>query len=66
MLAGQGLKLSQDAVGGTGQHGRVQGFLGTEVLEDHRLADPDPVPLEYSIERLTCAVVSRLDAVMVG
>jgi hypothetical protein len=25
-----------------------------------------PVPLEYSIERLTCAVASRLDAVMVG
>jgi hypothetical protein len=24
------------------------------------------VPLEYSIERLTCAVASRLDAVMVG
>jgi len=24
------------------------------------------VPLEYSIEWLTCAVASRLDAVMVG
>jgi hypothetical protein len=26
----------------------------------------DPVPLEYSIELLTCVVASRLDAVMVG
>jgi hypothetical protein len=26
----------------------------------------DPVPLEYSIEQLTCAVASRLDAGMVG
>ena len=26
----------------------------------------EPVPLEYSIEWLTCAVASRLDAVMVG
>ena len=26
----------------------------------------DPVPLEYSIEWLTCAVASRFDAVMVG
>jgi hypothetical protein len=26
----------------------------------------NPVPLEYSIEWLTCAVASRLDAVMVG
>jgi hypothetical protein len=25
-----------------------------------------PVPLEYSIEQLTCAVASRLDAGMVG
>jgi hypothetical protein len=25
-----------------------------------------PVPLEYSIEWLTCAVASRFDAVMVG
>src|ERR1019366_6840724 len=25
-----------------------------------------PVPLEYSIERLTCAIASRLDLVMVG
>ena len=26
----------------------------------------DPVPPEYSIERLTCAIASRLDVVMVG
>jgi hypothetical protein len=26
----------------------------------------DPVPLEYSIEWLTCAIASRLDVVMVG
>jgi len=26
----------------------------------------NPVPLEYSIEQLTCAVASRLDAGMVG
>lgn len=37
-----------------------------------KCAGPRPVgtrvlcPLEYSIERLTCAVASRLDAVMVG
>jgi hypothetical protein len=32
------------------------------------LVDPvdDPVPLEYSIEWLTCAIASRLDVVMVG
>jgi hypothetical protein len=27
---------------------------------------PDPVPLEYSIERLACALFSIVDAVMVG
>ena len=27
---------------------------------------PNPVPLEYSIEWLTCAVASKADAVMVG
>ena len=30
------------------------------------IGDGGIVPLEYSIERLTCAVASRLDAVMVG
>jgi hypothetical protein len=29
-------------------------------------AAADPVPLEYSIEWLTCAVASRFDAAMVG
>jgi hypothetical protein len=28
--------------------------------------DADGVPLEYSIEWLTCAIASRLDVVMVG
>ena len=32
----------------------------------HQDLDPEPVPLEYSIEQLTCAVASRLDASMVG
>ena len=31
-----------------------------------RTPRPGPVPLEYSIEWLTCAVASRFDAVMVG
>jgi hypothetical protein len=36
--------------------------LAVELIEGHGAG----VPLEYSIEWLTCAVASRLDAVMVG
>jgi hypothetical protein len=43
--------------------------LVDQAVEDRFSADlmvVDVVPLEYSIEWLTCAVASRFDAVMVG
>ena len=39
---------------------------GTHLGLDVLISLPKPVPLEYSIEQLTCAVASRLDAGMVG
>jgi len=48
-------------------HGRLAEDVADRLPErlgavDH---EQDPVPLEYSIEWLTCAVASRFDAVMV-
>lgn len=42
MRAGHRLELAPDPIGDAAEHGRVQGFLRAEVLEDHRLAHPDP------------------------
>src|ERR1039457_2410781 len=67
------------ARGGPGDVGQVEvpDLVGMIVSEARRngheaglvvvSVDPDgPVPLEYSIERLTCTAVRSLEAVMVG
>ena len=37
-----------------------------EILASSRKIGPHPVPLEYSVESLTCAFASRLDVVLVS
>jgi hypothetical protein len=45
---------------------RLMEARGLGVREVARRVPCNPVPPEYSIERLTCAIASRIDAVMVG
>jgi hypothetical protein len=73
--AGPLLDYAEPLVSWTDAWSKARGGSGAQVVESWLSADGKPprvrvvidvVPLEYSIEWLTCAVASRLDAVMVG